>query len=417
MRTRNLARGSIPWLDSGAKFVLPSLTMRFHNAAIPTATAVALVWLCPAAALAQFGGAPVSVVTAPVERRPVRLTQPLVASVEPVTRTTLAAEQPGLVAERSFDEGQRIEKGQVLARMKTDTLEAMRDAAEAARVSAEASVARAEAEAALAAARAKRMQRLAASNAGNEDELSLALTTEKTAAAEVNVRKATLAEKSADVERLTLMIEESKVVSPIAGVVSKRNVEVGQWVKQGDPVADVVQFDPLFVRVNVPEEVIARVQPGDEARVTIDALGGKQFVGKVDQVLPEADPGSRTFAVKILLPNPDHRIRPGFFARASLTSSSDAALVVPRDAVVTRAGGEAHVVVLREGKAVVVPVTRGPAEGEKTVVVPTTEGALKADDQVVVRGNEALRGGEMLMAAGGPPPGGGGGTAKGGGGG
>src|SRR5687767_14037478 len=114
------------------------------------------------------------------------------------------------------------------------------------------------------------------------------------------------------------MIEKSQVQAPVHGVVSKRHVEVEQWVKEGDPVADIVQLDPLWVRVNVPEGVLSRLTKGDEARITIDALGGEVFTGKVDQILPEADPASRTFQVKLILPNADGRVRPGFFARATL---------------------------------------------------------------------------------------------------
>ena len=104
--------------------------------------------------------------------------------------------------------------------------------------------------------------------------------------------------------------------------------------------------------------------------------------------------------MKILLANPQLEIRPGFFARATLKlAAGEQGLVVPKDAVVMR-GTAAHVVVGREGKAVIVPVMRGAAVGDAISV----SGELKEGEQVVVRGNEALRGGEMLMPAGGPPP-------------
>src|SRR5690606_13741963 len=80
-----------------------------------------------------------------------------------------------------------------------------------------------------------------------------------------------------------------------------------QWVRQGEAVADVVQLDPLFVRVNVPESVIPQLQSRGEATVIIDALGGETFTARVDQILPQADPNTRTFAVKLLLDNPEMR--------------------------------------------------------------------------------------------------------------
>jgi RND family efflux transporter MFP subunit len=352
--------------------------------------------LFPVWCLAQQG--PVSVDVAPVERRPVELTQPLVAGVEPVTRSTLAAELPGLVAERLFEEGDLLEKGAVLARMKTDLLQAQLNAAEASRVTAEANIAMAKAEAENATGELERNRQLKKSNVGSDKELREAETAARVADSTVNAKVAEMEEKAAAVARLQLMIDKSQVQTPVPGVVSKRHVEVGQWVKEGDPVADIVQLDPLWVRVNVPEAVVARLTRGDDARITIDALGGETLIGKVDRILPEADPASRTFQVKLLLPNPDGKVRPGFFARATLLSKSKTQLVVPKDAIVQR-GTAAHVVAVRERKAVVVPVKRGAAEGAMVAV----SGELTEQDQVVTRGNEALRGGEDLVLPA-PPP-------------
>ena len=346
--------------------------------------------LFPAMCLAQQG--PVTVDVAPVQRRPVELTQPLVAGVEPVTRSTLAAELPGLVSERSFDEGQFLEKGAVLARMKTDLLEAQLAAAQAARATADANVAMASAEAENARQELDRNRKLIEGNVGSDKEFREAATRARVWDSMIKSRAAEALEKQAEIARLKLMIEKSRIATPVPGVISKRHVEVGQWVKEGDPIADIVQLDPLWVRVNVPERVLSRLKKGDEARVVIDALGGEAFVGKVDQILPEADAASRSFQVKLLLPNPQGRIRPGFFARATLISKSDSHWVVPKDAVVNR-GTNAHVVTVREGKAAVVPVKRGAPEGVHIAVF----GELTEKDVVVTRGNEALRGGEDLI--------------------
>jgi RND family efflux transporter MFP subunit len=369
----------------------------------PTAPFVLFVFLlasfaAPAVCRAQMG--PTAVTVAPVQKRKVALTQPLVASVEPVTRTTLAAEQGGLVAERLFDEGQVVQAGQVLVKMKTDLLDAELATAEAARASAEATVSRSQAQLENASNKLARMVRISETAASGE-ELRDAATEEKVRKADVAVQKAIHSEKAAEVARLKLMIDKLQVKAPVAGMVSRRHVEVGQWVKQGEAVADLVKLDPLWVKVMVPESVIARVQPGDEAPISIDALKGRKFTAVVDQVLPEADPLSRTFAVKLLVKNPEGRVRPGFFARATLMGRSDAEVVVPKDAVVPR-GTDAHVVAARDGKAVVVPVTRGPSEGDTVAVTPLKPGDLTDQDVVVIRGNEQIRGGEPLMILG-PP--------------
>jgi RND family efflux transporter MFP subunit len=224
-----------------------------------------------------------------------------------------------------------------------------------------------------------------------------------------------VAEKSADAERLDTMLAKAKTHSPLEGVISKRYVEVGQWIEKGAAVADLLQLDPLFVEVNVPEEVIARVAKGDPAQIRIDALGQQSFEGKVDQILPQADPGSRTFRVKILLPNPEFKIWPGFFARATLTSKSEAPqFVVPRDALVTK-DAQSHVVVARDVKTGPAQGPMGPSTTGTAVVVQVTVGRsdsrtvsiagdLKQGDLAVTRGNETLRGGETLIIMNPPAP-------------
>ena len=350
---------------------------------------------------------PAQVILQPVEQRSVTLTKPLVATVEPVTRSTLAAEEAGLIKERSFDEGQRVEKGKLLARANTELLDAKIAAAKAAHASAMAMVDRAEADVTQATRELKRLTGLRSEGGASEKELQDAIALDAVSQAMLKVRKAEAAEKLAAVTELERVLDKAMVHSPFAGVVSKRYVEVGQWVKQGDPVADVVQMDPLHVRVHVPEEVIAGLSGESQAQVTFDALRAsdgkpRTITMKVDQILPEADPASRTFTVKLLAPNPDMTLRPGFFARVAFSRKLDVAdgLLVPRDAVVSR-GENAHVVAFRDGKAAIVPVRRGVSEGDKVIVY----GELKQGEMIVVRGNESIMPGQTLIPLGGPPPG------------
>src|SRR5687767_8477071 len=159
------------------------------------------VVLAPAVCAAQMG--PTSVTVSHVQKRQVALTSPLVASVEPVTRTTLAAEQGGLVAERLFDEGQVVQAGQVLVKMKTDLLEAEFATAEAARASAEATVTRSQAQLENATNKLARMVRISETAASGE-ELRDAATEEKVRKADVAVQKAIHSEKAAEAARLRL---------------------------------------------------------------------------------------------------------------------------------------------------------------------------------------------------------------------
>ena len=365
-----------------------------------TVLSVGLLLAASGPALAQFGG-PVAVRVAPVERRPAEVSQPLVASVEAVTQSTLAAEQAGLVVERMFDEGSRTKKDGVLLRLDVELLKLERDAAEASRLALEGAVEQAKVRAENSRTEEQRLRALRETRGAAADrEYRDALAQARIDSTMVAVRTAELAQKKAEVSRLDAVIRKSEVRSPLeGGVVAKRHVEVGQWVKQGDPVAEVVLLDPVFVRVYVPEALLPRIKVGDEAKVTFDALGAQPLVGKIEQIIPVADASSRTFPVKILLPNPELRVWPGFFGRAVIVGQGKGStFLVPRDAVTT-GGGQHRVVAARGGKAVPVPVQLGAGFGDKVAVT----GELADGDIVVVRGNESLRGGEDLTVQN-PPP-------------
>lgn len=365
---------------------------------------VASFLLSVSPAIAQMG--PVTVVVAPVVRQPVELTEQLVATVEPVTRTTVASEQEGIVSERLFDEGEHVERGQVLAKINTDILQQQHDAAAASLKAAENELASAKLWAENYAKERHRLDDLIKNKAIPEKAYDEAVTQDLTAQSTVAIREADVAERKAELANLRLQLEKSQVKSPISGVVASRNVEAGQWLEKGSAVADIVQLDPLFVRVAVPEAIVPHTERGAKAKVIIDALNNAVLEGVVDQILPEADPNTRTVPVKLKLDNPKLTIRPGFFARATLLARDQASLLVPKDAVVPGDEGS-RVVVVRElmsppgappgtpasGKSAIVPVTRMHGIGNNVFV----KGDLQENDLVIIRGNEALRGGEDLM--------------------
>ncbi|MCS7033131.1 MAG: efflux RND transporter periplasmic adaptor subunit [Phycisphaerae bacterium] len=355
-----------------------------------------LAVLSPLIALGQMG--PVPVELAPVSQGQLELSRPIVATVQAVVRSTVAAEEPGLVCERSFEEGQAVSRGMVLARINTDLLRTQLAAAEAGAQALQSQIEQASAEYDRAAMEVERMRRVIEQRAVPQKELDDAERDARVTAAVLANRRAMLAEKQAEVSRLRLMIEKSEVKAPFDAIVSVRHVEVGQWIRQGDPVAEIVQTDPVYVRGQVPESLVTHLREGDTVRVSIDALPGEHFEGRIAHIMPEADAGSRTFGVRILLNNPQQRIRPGFFARATfLTQSAPGNWLVPKDAVISQEQ-TAHVVAFRNGVAEIVPVQLLALAGQTACV----RGELRVGDQVVIRGNESLRGGEPLSPRGGP---------------
>ena len=122
--------------------------------------------------------------------------------------------------------------------------------------------------------------------------------------------------------------------SAVRGIVVKKWVQVGQYVKTGDPLFDVVDLSRVWVEADVPEAFIGQVQAGDRARIQLVAYPGRRFAGRVSFLYPTLDPTTRTVRVRIALANPDGMLRPRMYATVQLSGPARRHLVVPASAVV-----------------------------------------------------------------------------------
>ncbi len=188
--------------------------------------------------------------------------------------------------------------------------------------------------------------------------------------------------------------------APFNGYVTAKHTEVGAWVSRGDPVADVVQLDPIEIRVAVPETYISNVHVGDEAQVRLESNAESIIVGKVARIVPLADRRSRTFPVILRLANPqqagEHILKAGMLGNVTIgVGEEQIALMVPKDALVLN-GRSATIVVIENDAATnqavarVVPVEIGVATGSRIQVLDRTN-SLREGQSVATRGNERLR--------------------------
>lgn len=339
------------------------------------------------------------VTVAPVEQKPIELASRLVGAIEPTILSTLAAEAAALLESRTFEEGKQVARGDVLATLDDSLLQQRLVSAQASVAAAAAELERSQLMAQNLDRERDRIERLYSREVANEKELLDARNAYDQALAQVAVSEADLHVSQAAVAELELQIEKCVIVAPFDGVVNRRFVEIGQWVQQGDAIAELVQLDPLYARTGAPEHVLAMIRVGDPAQVEIDALG-RRFKGTISQILPIADPASRTFPVRIELENEDLLLRPGMFARVTFSRQDEDQLVVPKDAILRNDQGT-HIVVAEEGTAKFVPVQLGASDQLNQAV--TGEG-LATGDLVVVRGNEALQPGMPVQVQ--NPPGG-----------
>ncbi|MCL2857290.1 MAG: efflux RND transporter periplasmic adaptor subunit [Oscillospiraceae bacterium] len=187
-------------------------------------------------------------------------------------------------------------------------------------------------------------------------------------------------------------LNRATITSPISGVVSARNVEVGQMVTQAAMPFTIVQLDPVIVQVSVSEALINLVHVDQEVDVVVQALGDNQnFTGRVTIVSPIANQAS-TFPVRIELDNPDGLIRPGMFSQVTFVQAeSRGNFVVARNVVMSDEYGQ-FVYIIEDDHATRRPVTTGLESGN---LIEITSGVSERD-QIVVVGQEFLLEGTLV---------------------
>ena len=194
--------------------------------------------------------------------------------------------------------------------------------------------------------------------------------------------------------------------APFDGYVVARHHEVGGWASSGDLIVEIVELNPIEVEVFVSEQFVTYVGPGTKAKVAFDALPKSSFDGTVVKVVPQADVRSRTFPVKVQMPNPTHDglplIKAGMFARVTLFGrKQEEALMVPKDSLVLD-GDQRVVYVVQRGdqrdastRVSRVSVELGISDGRWIAV----NGDIAAGQEVIVRGNERLRENQAVSVA------------------
>jgi RND family efflux transporter MFP subunit len=166
------------------------------------------------------------------------------------------------------------------------------------------------------------------------------------------------------------------------------------------PVFSIVQLNPVKVRVGVPEADIGKVHPGAPAQVSVPSLGGRRFAGKVEIIGVAAEPASRTYTVKIVVPNPGPVLLAGMVAEARIFGPAKVhALTIPPEAVVPDPQGAPNVYVYSaERKRIYARrVEIGIPLGSEVEVLS----GLKGDEQVVIAGQQKVREGSLVEIAGG----------------
>ena len=274
-------------------------------------------------------------------------------------------EVAGRVKSIAFTEGQRVGKGQLLVQL-DDQLQA-------------AQVAQAKAEMSIAEANHKRNQELVAQNF-----ISKRSVDESAAALEVAQAKHALA--LATLQRL-------KILAPFDGVTGLKQVNVGDYLKDGADIVNLEDIDAVLVDFRLPERYQSKIRTGQVAQLNVDALPGRPFSALVQAVDPLIDANGRSVGIRGCIDNRQRQLRPGMFARVNTVFGvREQALTVPEEAIVPQ-GGRTFVVKVVPGEtpdslvAQRVAVKTGVRQPGKVEIL---EG-LDAGDTVVTAGHQRLQ--------------------------
>jgi membrane fusion protein, multidrug efflux system len=294
-----------------------------------------------------------------------------VGSVSAVQGAIVSAELAGTVSEIKFENGGIAKKGDVLVKLDTSSEEAQLKTAEADLEWARRDLAR--------------TRDLAARNVISK--------------ADVDAAESKFKQKEGTVDNMRAMIAKKEVRAPFDGLLGIRQVNIGQTINAGQPVVPLQSLDPVYVDFALPQQHVSKLATGLETHVRTDAVGGREFVGKVTAINSGVDVSTRTVPVQATLENSDHALRPGMFAKVEVVlPEKQRALVIPGTAVSYAPYGDSVFVIDKkkdpktgkESQTIRQQFVRiGEARGD---FVSVTQG-LKAGETVVGTGVFKLRNG------------------------
>jgi membrane fusion protein (multidrug efflux system) len=326
-----------------------------------------------------MGPPPTAVASAKVQETVWASRRTAVGSLVAVRGVTLAAELPGLVREIHFESGAAVRAGATLVRLDASGEEAQ--------------LAAAQADASLAQLSLERAIELRRGDAIAQADLDAAEARAKQAEAVVASLRATIAKKS--------------IRAPFDGRISIRQVELGQVVAPGTPVASLQSVSPIHAEFWLPQQALSDLKVGQRARVTVDTFPGDAWEGSVTTINPEVDVTTRNVRVRATFDNPGGRLRPGMFASVEVAGAEQRkALVIPATAVIFAPYGDSVFVIeeknltpggrtpvvrqefvrLGERRGDFVAVTSGLSLGDTVVAA----GAFKLRNGMTVALNDAL---------------------------
>ncbi|MGZ8203593.1 MAG: efflux RND transporter periplasmic adaptor subunit [Burkholderiales bacterium] len=309
----------------------------------------------------------------------------LPGTLQGYVQSPIAARASGYLRRWHKDIGSRVGKGELLAEIDSPEIDQQLSQAIAARDQASASLN-------LANSTMERWEALRKKDAVSQQELE----ERRSAAAQ---SRANLAAAEANVERLRQLQGFKRVVAPFAGVITRRNVDVGDLIDAGGGAGRTMfllaQTDPLRVYVNVPQTYAHNVKAGQEVTVTQSELLGRTFKGQVARTSGAIEPATRTMQIEVTLPNKSGALMPGAYVQVDLPLQRSQALTIPTNALMIRGEGIRVAVLDAEKRVRLRAIKIGRNYGRSVEVV---EGLTTADE-IVLNPPDSFADGDQVAVA------------------
>ena len=307
----------------------------------------------------------------------------LPGTLQGFVQSPISARASGYLKRWTKDIGSRVQKGELLAEIETPEIDQQLSQAIAARQQAASGLE-------LAKSTVARWENLRKKDVVSQQDLDerrsgLAQATANVAAADANV------------QRLRQTEGFKRVLAPFDGVITRRNVDVGDLIDAGGsrPLFLLAQTDPLRVYINVPQSYAQLVKTGQPVVVTQAELRGQSFKGEVARTSGAIDAATRMMQVEVSLPNREGLLLPGAYVQVSLPLAASRALTIPANALLFRADGTRVAVVDAEGRVRLRTVNLGRNYGETVEVLV----GITASDRLVLNPSDSLAEGDIVSVA------------------
>jgi membrane fusion protein (multidrug efflux system) len=314
----------------------------------------------------------ITTIVAQQEEWPATLTA--IGTMAAVQGVTVSADLPGTVERITFDSGQAVQAGQVLAVLDTKQEQAQLAAVEAGRE--------------LARLTFNRLQGL--------------LSERVISRAEFDRASAEMTQADARANEIRAVIERKTIRAPFAGILGLRQVNLGQYLAGGDPLVTLQSLNPIYVNFGVPQQSTGQVPVGRSVRITTDNAVGTEWRGRVTAIDSLVDESTRNIQVQATLGNPDGKLRPGMFVQAEVVlGPSQRVVSLPASAISYAPYGDSVFIVTdmktEDGK----PyrgvrqqfVKVGPARGDQVAILS----GIKPGEEVATSGLFKLRNGAAVQ--------------------